>query len=747
MLGPGARVGPYEIVSLLGEGGMGQVYRGRDPRLGRDVAIKVLPADSAGDADAVARFEREARAIASLSHPNILAIFDVGRENGAVYVITELLDGDTLRKRIEAAPLGWRKALEIGADIADGLAAAHARSVVHRDLKPENVMVTSEGRVKILDFGLAQTDPFLSAPDSGDLPTTKFQTDPGTIVGTLGYMAPEQLKGEAVTASADIFALGCILYEMVTAKRPFQRPSGAATIAAILKDDVPHDELSDAAPPELQRVIEGCLEKNPSQRFQSAKDLSLTLRAIASSSAVLPAEMVKSIARKAKRASKSIDSLAVLPFENVGSDPGAEYLSEGITEGTINRLSQLPKLKVMARSTVFRFKGRAADALTVGRELRVRGVVTGRVKFVGDRLIVNAELVDANDGAQLWGEQYNRPLADLVQLQEEMSREIAEALRIKLTGAEKKRMRHKATTNSEAYQLYLKGRHQWNKRTEESLNRGIAFFRAAIDADPAFASAYSGLADSFVTLATNIPLPPREAMPKAKAAAEKAIKIDENLAEAWASRAAVRWWYDWDWAGAEADYKRAIELNPNYATAHDGYAMLLCARGRFDEAIEQISRAADLDPLSLIIAVHAGWPHYFARNYDAAIRCFDKALELDANFIPAHGWRGMALGQQKRYAEALAAFERALAVDHIPILLAMLAHAHAIAGHRAEAEATLTSLRYEALSRYISPYDIAVIYAGLGDLDAARTEIDKAREDRSAWMVFFDVDPRLDAIR
>jgi eukaryotic-like serine/threonine-protein kinase len=746
MLGAGSHVGPYEIVSLLGEGGMGQVYRGRDPRLGRDVAIKVLPADSAGDADAVARFEREARAIASLSHPNILAIYDVGRENGALYVVTELLEGETLRRRIENAPIGWRKAIEIGADIAEGLAAAHARSVVHRDLKPENIMLTTDGRVKILDFGLAQTDPFMSE-DSGNLPTKKFQTDPGTIVGTLGYMAPEQLKGELVSPSADIFALGCILFELVTARRPFQRTSGAATIAAILKDDLPTADFGDAVPPELQRVIEGCVEKEPHHRFQSAKDLALTLRAIASSSAVMPGDILKSIARKSRKPSKAIDSVAVLPFENVGSDPGAEYLSEGITEGIINRLSPLPKLKVMARSTVFRFKGRGADAQTVGRELRVRGVVTGRVKFVGERLIVNAELADANDGAQLWGEQYNRPLHDIVALQEEISHEIAEALRVKLTGAEKKRLRKKTTTNSEAYQLYLKGRHQWNKRNEESLNRGIAFFRAAIDADPSFAGAYAGLADSFVTLATNIPLPPREAMPRAKAAAEKAIEIDENLAEAWASRAAVRWWFDWDNAGAEADYKRAIELNPNYATAHDGYAMLLCARGRFGEAIEQLTKAADLDPLSLIIAVHAGWPHYFARDYEAAIRCFDKALELDPSFIPAHGWRGMALEQQKRYAEALAAFERALAVDRVPILLAMLAHAHAIAGHRAEAEATLTSLRYEALTRYISPYDIAVIYAGLGETDTARVEIAKAREDRSAWMVFYDVDPRLDAIR
>src|SRR5262245_23652689 len=327
MLGPGALIGPYEIVSLLGEGGMGQVFRARDPRLGRDVAIKVLPADSAGDADAVARFEREARAIASLSHPNILAIYDVGRQNGAIYVVTELLEGETLRQRIEAAPVSWRKALEIGADIADGLAAAHARSVVHRDLKPEDVSVTTEGRVKILDFGLAQTDPYMTASDTGDLPTTRFQTDPGIILGTLGYMAPEQLLGEAVSASADIFSLGCILFEMVTTKRAFQRPSGAATIAAILKDDIPRDELSEAVPPELQRVIEGCVEKNPLDRFQSAKDLALTLRAIASSSAVMPADLVRTIAGKPRRKSKAIDSIAVLPFENVGGDASAEYLS------------------------------------------------------------------------------------------------------------------------------------------------------------------------------------------------------------------------------------------------------------------------------------------------------------------------------------------------------------------------------------------------------------------------------------
>jgi serine/threonine protein kinase/tetratricopeptide (TPR) repeat protein len=744
MLSAGSRVGPYEVLSLLGEGGMGQVYRGRDPRLGRDIAIKVLSADSIHDTEATARLEREARAIAALSHPNILAVHDVGHDNATFYLVTELLEGQTLREEIRGHAMSWRRAVEIGAEVAEGLAAAHAKSIVHRDLKPENIFVTEDGRVKILDFGLAQTDPMLAQRDEANIPTTKwFQTHPGTVIGTLGYMSPEQLRGEAVDPSADIFSLGCILYELVTSKKPFHRDSGAATIAAILKDDLPRDELSAVVPPEFQRIIEGCVEKNPSTRFQSARDLALTLRAIGSSS--VHGDLLKTIVKR--RSSKAIDSIAVLPMVNASSDAEAEYLSDGITEGLINKLSQLPKLKVMARSTVFRYKNRNADPQSVGRELRVRAVLTGVVKHIGDRLHITVELVDSLDGAQLWGDSFSRSFADLVKLQEEMSREIAEKLRPKLTGAEKKKLRRKSTENSAAYQLYLKGRYYWNKRTEESLRKGIQFFREAIESDQSFASAYAGLADSFITLATNIPLPPRDAMPKAKAAAMKAIEIDDQLAEAWASLAAVKWWFDWDSEGAEEAYRRAIELNPNYATAHDGYAMLLSAQGRFDEAVEQFSKASDLDPLSLIIAVHAGWPFYFARDFESAIKRFRKALELDERFIPAHGWLGLALGQQRRYAEAIDAFIRALEVDRVPILLAMLAHTYAIAGQDNDALALVAVLDEEAQRRYISPYDIAIIHAGLGYTDSAIAQLRKALEDRSAWMVFLNVDSRLDSLR
>ncbi|HYM61566.1 MAG TPA: protein kinase [Thermoanaerobaculia bacterium] len=746
----GTRFGPYEVMSLLGEGGMGQVYRAIDPRLGREIAIKVLVQDGAEDHESISRFEREARAVAALSHPNILSIHDFGSQHGTFFVVTELLRGETLRQRLANGALPWRRAVEISAEIAEGLAAAHGKAIVHRDLKPENIFLTAEGRVKILDFGLAQTDPVLFAShdeDMANMPTRKFRTDPGTVIGTLGYMAPEQLLGEPVDATADIFSLGCMMFEMVTAKKPFLRSSGAGTIAAILKEDIPKDDLSEVVPPELQRIIEGCVEKARTARFQSARDLALTLRAIASSSSIIKGGLLEALGAKRRSSKRSIDSIAVLPLTNAGTDAGTEYLSDGITEGIINRLSQLPKLKVMARSTVFRYKGREVDAQTIGRDLRIRAVLTGRVQPLGDRLSINVELVDAIDGSQLWGEQYNRPLRDLMSLQEEMSREIADKLRLKLTGAERKRLRKRTTESGEAYQLYLKGRYHWNKRTEESLNKGIQFFRQAIESDPSFASAYAGLADSFITLGTNIPLPPAEAMPKAKAAATKALEIEDGLAEAWVSLAAVRWWYEWDWSGAEEAYRRAIELNPNYATAHDGYAMFLCARGRFTEAIEQITKASDLDPLSLIIAVHAGWPYHFARDFESAIQRFRKALELDSRFIPAHGWLGMALGQQQRYDEAITCFRDALLVDPIPILLAMLCHTYAIAGRRDEAERVFGELLEETRSRYVSAYDVAMIEVGLGNHDAAIVTLGKAFEERSAWMVFLNVDPRLDPLR
>ncbi len=441
-LAPGTRLGAYEILSPLGSGGMGEVYRARDSKLDRDVAIKVLPQHLSNNPEALARFEREAKALAALSHPNIIAIHDFGREGGIYYVVTELLEGETTRHRLEDGPMPWRKAVEIAIAVADGLSAAHAKGIIHRDLKPENLFLTTDGRVKILDFGLAR---WKSPSDT--LPTAATITDPGTVMGTAAYMSPEHVKGLVVEAPGDIFALGTILYEMISGQRVFGRPSGGETMAAVLMHHPqPVADTGKQIPLELDRVIAHCLEKNSGERFQSARDLAFALQAVLAGTTT-----TRSMAAPKRR--KVIDSLAVLPFVNEGGDPEGEYLSDGVTENLINALSQLPKLRVIARSVVFRRKGDQGDPQQAGRDLDVRAVLTGRVLQRGETLVVRTELVDVADGSRLWGEQYNRKLADLLLLEEEISRQITAKLRLRLSGRDQKRLAKRPTRSTEAYQL------------------------------------------------------------------------------------------------------------------------------------------------------------------------------------------------------------------------------------------------------------------------------------------------------
>ena len=461
---------------------MGEVYRARDTRLHREVAIKVVSEHLAQESELVARFEKEARAVAALSHPNILTIYDIGHDSSLAYAVLELLEGETLRVRLSHSSLTWQKAAEVGIAVADGLAAAHSRGIIHRDLKPENIFLTSDGRVKVLDFGLARWKPAAPSDDETSAPT-EAGTEPGIVLGTAGYMSPEQIRGQATDVPSDVFSLGCVLFEMVAGRRAFSGQTSAETMAAILKDAAP--ELSEAAadaPEELSRIVTRCLDKNPEQRFQSARDLAFDLRAVLNRSATSRASSGKT--------RKSIDSLAVLPLANAGGDPETEYLSDGITETLINSLSRLPDLRVMARSTVFRYKGKDVDPLEAGRELRVRAVLTGRVLQRGDGLVVKAELVDLTDGSQLWGEQYSRKISDIFAVEEEIARQILEALRLKLTGEEKEDLTRRYTESSEAYRLYLKGRFYWNKRNSEGVRRGIEYFSRAIEADPEYALAY-----------------------------------------------------------------------------------------------------------------------------------------------------------------------------------------------------------------------------------------------------------------
>src|SRR5579864_9335344 len=581
-LAAGAHLGPYEIVAPIGAGGMGEVYRARDPRLDRDVAIKVLPAEVSGDPQALARFQREAKAVAALSHPNILAIFDVGSADGRNYVVTELLEGETLRARLNSSALAWRRAAELGTAIAEGLAAAHSKSVVHRDIKPDNLFLTSDGRIKILDFGLAKM-PQAAAGENETV--TQGITQTGMIMGTVGYMSPEQVRGIPAGPASDIFSLGCVLYEMVSSKRAFQGQTAAETMSSILRDPPPDLTASvKEIPSELGRLIAHCIEKNPEERFQSARDLAFGLKAALNSP----------VSAAAADPVKPANSIAVLPFVNASRDPDTEYLSDGITESIINSLAQLSQLKVTPRGTVFRYKGKDVDPQTAGRELNTRVVLTGRVMQRGETLVVSTELVDVAEGSQLWGERYSRKLADIFELEEEIARKISQSLRMKLTGDEHKRLGKRYTENSEAYQLYLRGRHYWIKRTIDGMKKGAEYFQQAIDIDPGYALAYAGLADCYIMLSSYIAIPPRDGQTKARSAATTAVALDPELAEAHVSWGFIRFLLDWDWAAADRELQRAIELNPANWQGPYWYSIILAAIGKHAEAEVQIRRAQEL---------------------------------------------------------------------------------------------------------------------------------------------------------
>ena len=762
-LAAGTKLGPYEILAPIGAGGMGEIYRAKDARLEREVAIKVLPEHLAKDTGALTRFEREAKAVAALSHPNILALFDVGSEQGISFAVTELLEGETLRSRL-AMRLPWSEAVQIGVAIADGLAAAHSKGIIHRDLKPENIFLTSDGRVKILDFGLARMK---SAPASSDETAPLSETREGTVMGTVGYMAPEQVRGERVDAPGDIFSLGCILYEMSSGQRAFSRETAAQTMAAILETQPPDLPGSGRQiPAELTRVVIHCLEKHPRQRFQSAQDLAFALRAISGSgSSSSTREGRRRVPRLAWVAgglavllaaaavywnygtTRPIASLAVLPFANVGANPDTEYLSDGITENLINSLSQLPNLRVVPRSLAFANKGKEVDPRKVGRDLNVGAVLMGRVVQRGDSLNIQAELVDVENVSQLWGQQYNRKLSDIIVIQEEISKAVAQRLGLRPSGEDEKRLTRRYTQNPEAHQLYLRGRYLWNRRTAQTLRRAAEYFQQAIEKDPGYALAWAGLADAYNVYSFYRMSSPKDSATKAREAARKALELDDTLAEAHASIAyGLR--QEWDWVGAEREFQRAIALNPDYPTAHMWYGTTLSALGRQEESMRELRRAQETDPLSLIINAEIGRQFYFARQYDQAIEHFRKTIdEMDPNFGVAHYYLGLALEERGRYQEAIEEFQKWFDLSAgDPAAIAALAHAYGASGNKSEAQKRIAQLHALSKSRYVAPVDLAVAYIGLGDKDRSMEWLEKAYEDRSAWLIWIKVDPRFDVL-
>ena len=721
----GRHVGAYEIASRIGAGGMGEVYLARDTKLNRQVAIKVLAPHLAADPEQLSRFQQEARAVSSLNHPHILVIHDVGQLEGRAFIVTEYVEGQTLRARLRDGPLNTREAIEITEQIASALGAAHDRGIVHRDVKPENVMLRPDGYVKVLDFGLAK---LATRDDTGA--ESMLLTRPGMVMGTPWYMSPEQIRGEQADATSDIFSLGCVIYEMLTARRAFERPSPADTLAAILKEE---PRTIDGVPPDLGRLVRRCLEKNPHERFQSARDLASDLRSLATS-------------READDA--PADSLAVLPFTNAGG-ADAEYLSDGIAESLINSFSKITRLRVIPRGVVFRYKGREIDPRAVGRELGVRMLLSGKVVERGGHLSVQAELVDVAANKQLWGERWHRPLADIFEVEEAISRQIADKLRMRLSGEEKEQLARRYTENSEAYQLYLNARYHFLKRTPEGLKKGIQYCEQAIEKDSEFALAYAALADCYIVLSAMSVLPARQVLAKAKDAATRAVEADGTLAEAHNSLAYARVTCDRDWAEAEKGFRHALELNPASWITHDWYGQVLHCEGRLDEGLAHMRRAQELEPLSVVLHHHAAWILWLARRDDDALEECRKAHELDPSFPLPYMWSGLAYEQKSMHEESIGALRKGCELwGGNPICVGSLAHACAAAGRRDETQQLLRQLEERSQQRYVEPYAMALIHAALGEVDHVFEWLERAYEDRSIWLTtLVKCDPRLDPLR
>jgi serine/threonine protein kinase/Tfp pilus assembly protein PilF len=781
----GQSFGQYQIVRVLGRGGMGVVYLAFDEVLRRNVALKFLHDGVATDTTRLFRFKQEARAASALNHPNILTIFDFGDNHEHQFTVTEYVEGVTLRERMMRQNISLKETLDLCSQIASALAAAHAAGIIHRDIKPENIMLRHDGLIKILDFGLAK----LADTAIRDLEkSTEVNTTPGMVIGTVQYMSPEQLRGQKVDGRTDIWSLGVILYEMLAGRPPFSGETQSDMIAMILQTKPAFDWRTAACPAELEWILKKALAKDHDERYQSVKELLIDLKRLAkevdsgiimSALPTVPLDEGRLIANgdapvspgnsssddnlrprsvlssdrsstsRRRRISKSISSIAIIPFVNLSGDPGAEYLSDGITESIINNLSQLPRLRVMARSTVFRYKGSDMDPQEIGNQLGVHAVLTGRVLQVKGSLVISTELVRIADGSQLWGQHFNRQAGDIFAVQEEIARQISEKLHMQSSSEDKRRLAKRHTQNAEAYQLYLKGRYFWNKRTPEGFQKAIPWFDEAARKDPNYALAHAGLADCSTLLNFYGVVQPKVTMSHAKSAVQKAIEADEALAEVHSSAAMVAFWYDWDWLRAEIEFERAIKLNPAYASAHEFYGWYLAAMGQ-DRAVEEGLRAIDLDPLEPAVILALGKSYYFLRRFDEAIDLCRRTLSIDPDFVPARFFLGQTFIQKGKFAEALSEFDRGQhKLGETAFGTAVIARAKALAGERETAARMLTELEAAASSgqSYVPAFGVAMGHAALENTADALVWLERACDERSLWMVYLNVDPVFDSLR
>jgi serine/threonine-protein kinase len=812
MLAPGTKLGRYEIRSKIGEGGMGEVYLAQDTDLNRTVAIKILAENVAANEQRLRRFVQEAQAASGLNHPHILTIHEIGNSGNVKFIATEFIEGKTLRQIIRSSsqkPVN--EVLEIAIQTASALAAAHAAGIVHRDIKPENLMIRSDGYVKVLDFGLAKLTETNSSSDPEGPTRAMVNTLEGMIMGTATYMSPEQAKGLDLDARTDLWSLGVVLYELITGKGPFVGETATDSISLILQTHpAPLTRYAKDLPAELERIVNKALTKNREERYQTAKDFLIDLRALKrklevdaefdrarsmelinsdrpasnstattaatdSDTVTSSAEYVVNRIRKHKIAALvaallvmaavvaiswyihirnsevAIESIAVLPFQNRSPEPDTEYLSDGLAESLIYRLSQLPNLRVSPTSSVLRYKDKQNDPIEIGNDLGVNAVLSGRIVQRGENLTISAELVDVRNKKLLWGEQYERKISEVLQTQREIAREIVDKLKLKVSRDEKAIAKH-YTENNEAYQLYMRGRFYWSKRTAQALHKSVEYYEQAIQQDPNFALAYAGLADTYALLGgpeAGGDMSPIETLPKAKTAALKAIELDPTLAEPHVSLGHLSYFYDRDWQTAEREFKHAIELNPNYPVAHHWYAIFLSTSPpRLPQALIEIRRALELDPNSLIINAWYGRILGLAGQLDQAVEQLRKTLELDPNFILAHYRLGQAYAEKQMYGEAIDEFNKTLDLpDGKAMGLMGLAYANALAGKQQESQKFLDELLELSKHQYVSPGQIGIIYIARGEKEKAFERLEEANRVYDLNILRLKVERRFDPIR